>query len=106
MRRGSTKAPLHAAEAHDRPRLRLADQKGGDLALLYQLGRDADASVGTGGLGGRRVRPPVVDAIHHDPNTQELAASCPGHSHPGRITTVAAFGVSRSMRSIRPRSTS
>ena len=31
-------------------------------------------------------------------------ASCPGHSQPGRINTVAASGVSRVMRSIRPRS--
>ena len=29
---------------------------------------------------------------------------CPGHSHPGRMTTVTASGVSRSMRSMRPRS--
>jgi len=70
----------------------------------HQLGRDADAAVGLRRVRRQRVRPPVEDAVDHDPHAHVLAGPVPGHSWPGRITIVAASGVSCRICSTRPRS--
>src|SRR3954447_10200556 len=78
QRVGQGEGALDAAEAHDRPRGGVADQVRGDLALLDELGRDADQAVRPAGVGGQRVGAPVVHAVDDEADAQVLARLVPG----------------------------
>ena len=94
-RRGGRSCPARAART----------RYGDTLPVVDELRRDADAAVGAAGVRGERVGAPVVDAVDDHADPQVLArAGARATPSPGWMTTVTASGVSRSMRSIRPRS--
>src|SRR3954451_20618911 len=60
---GHFERALAAPQPDDRPRPGLAHEPWRDRALLDELGGDRDVAVGAPGLGGERVRTPVVHAV-------------------------------------------
>ena len=92
---GQHEVALDAAEADDRPGLRLPDEVGRDLALVDQLRRDADAAVGRPGSEvseyARQWKMPSTTT----PTRRYCPGSWPSHSCPGRMKIVTASPVSR-----------